>query len=201
MRKNEFRKSLHLPSSLSVWLIYSLMLMLPGCNSAPPPQVQSDARGAVLKRESLQPVSQLALAKPEGGEFRLADYSGKVIVVDFWATWCPPCRAQAPKLAEMSQKYRERGLEIIGFNLNQRTDSLEVKKFIQDAGMTYQSGYAEKRISDAFLNGTEDETGSAPIPQLFVFSREGKLVKHFIGNTPGHLQELEQIISAELARS
>lgn len=72
-------------------------------------------------------------------------------------------------------------------------------KFIKDAGMDYTVGYAGKKVSDAFLSGTEDETGSAPIPQLFIFSRDGRLIEHLIGDNPEHTARLEQVINQQLS--
>jgi cytochrome c biogenesis protein CcmG/thiol:disulfide interchange protein DsbE len=146
-------------------------------------------------------VSELAIPKPDGGSFRLADLRGKVVLVDFWATYCPPCVKQMPQLAALGTRYRDRGLEVVGLTVNQREDNAEVTAFIQRTGITYPIGYADRRVSGAFLNGTEDETGSPPIPQLFILGRDGQLVEHLIGNDPEHtLARVEKIINQQLAQ-
>lgn len=188
----------------------ALLLAISACNMAPPPQPAAEARpggstaaakarGTVLKERSLQPVSDVVLQKPEGGTFKMADLKGRVILVDFWATWCAPCREQAPKLAALRTKYQDKGLEVVGLNLDPPNDTALVKKFIKDAGINYPVGQGGRLFSDAFLNGTEDDTGEAPIPQLFVFARDGRLVEHFVGNRPEHAAALEKIITQELS--
>jgi thiol-disulfide isomerase/thioredoxin len=188
----------------------ALLLALAACNMAPPPQPVAEARpgssaapakarGTVLKERSLQPVSDVVLQKPEGGTFKMADLKGKVILVDFWATWCAPCREQAPRLAALRTKYQDKGLEVVGLNLDPPNDTALVKKFIKDAGINYPVGQGGRLFSDAFLNGTEDDTGEAPIPQLFVFARDGRLVEHFVGNRPEPAAALEKIIIQELS--
>ena len=70
---------------------------------------------------------------------------------------------------------------------------------IERAGMTYHVGYADQKLSAAFLAGTEDDTGSAPIPQLFILGRDGQLVEHLIGDAPQNTARLQQVISQQLS--
>jgi len=196
----------------SAWAAVVILLLLSlACQSAPPPRPVSEADAASNSsltkawREradrSIRSVSDLTIAKVDGGALKLADLRGKVVVVDVWATWCGPCRKQAPRLAELSTRYREQGLEIIGLSLNnQKEQQAEVEEFIKQAGVNYTIAYADRRISDAFLRGTEDGTGEAPIPQLFVFSRDGRLVEHFRGEDPARgLAPLEKVINQQLS--
>jgi hypothetical protein len=87
-------------------------------------------------------------------------------------------------------------------SLNERKDQSEVLDFIKQAGMNYTVGYADDRLSAAFLSGTEDETGQPPIPQLFIFGKDGRLIEHLIGYRQDHgLPYLEQIVTEQLARN
>jgi len=198
------------PSSAWAAVVVVLLFSL-ACQSAPPPRPISEADAASnssltkARREraerSIRQVRDLAIPKVDGGALKLDDLRGKVVVVDVWATWCGPCRKQAPRLAELSTRYRERGLEVVGLSLNNpKEHQAEVEEFIKQAGVNYTIAYADRRISDAFLRGTEDETGEAPIPQLFVFSRDGRLVEHFIGEDPARgLASLEKVINQQLS--
>jgi thiol-disulfide isomerase/thioredoxin len=187
-----------------------VLLAVAACDSAPPPQPVADTRATgaapnarpmseISRQRRLEPVANVVLQKPEGGSFKLSELKGKVVLVDFWATWCPPCREQAPRLAALRTKYQSKGLEIVGLNLDPPNDKALVMKFIKDAGINYPVGQGGRLFADAFLSGTEDETGEAPIPQLFVFGRDGRLLEHFVGNRPEHAAALEQLITQELA--
>lgn len=194
------------------WAAVVVVLLLSlACQTAPPPRPISEADTASnspltkARRErterSIRLVSDLAIPKVGGGALKLTDLRGKVVVVDVWATWCGPCRHQAPRLAELSARYRERGLEVVGLSVNDpKKDQAEVAQFIKQASINYIIAYADSRISDAFMRGTEDETGAPPIPQLFVFARDGRLVEHFIGEDPARgLMQLEKVINQQLS--
>lgn len=163
-------------------------------------QKVSSSPGAVISQNSIQPVNDIEISQADGKKFKFADVKGKVVLVDIWATFCPPCREQAPKLAELNKKYRDKGLVIIGLNIDEEKDRDLVKMFIKQAGVNYTVAYANEKISRAFLDGTEDDSGlGAPIPQLFLISREGKVIEHLIGDDPRHsISQLEELIAKQL---
>jgi thiol-disulfide isomerase/thioredoxin len=185
------------------FLLLAITLPLLACQSGPPPRPVSEAsaRALALRHRNLaiQTVGDLSIPAPDGTTFKLADLRGKVVVIDFWGTWCPPCRKQAPMLAELYTRYRAQGLEVVGLSLNKLSEQDEVTKFMKEVGINYRVGYADQKLSGAFLNGTEDETGSAPIPQLFVLARDGSLLEHLIGDRPEHAAQLEKVISQQLS--
>jgi len=81
-----------------------------------------------------------SLPDVDGNVVSLSDYSGKVVIVDFWGTWCPPCRQEIPHFVELHKKYQDQGVEIIGLNY-ERVDEAEVNdtitRFVQDHGISY----------------------------------------------------------------
>lgn len=201
----------HKQRGSSAWqklpILMTAALLALACQTAPPPRLVSDANasGNKLWRErtdrSIQMIKDWAITKVNGGALKIADLRGKVVVVDVWATWCGPCRKQAPQLAALNARYRERGLEIVGLSLNDpKEHQAEVEQFVKAAGINYTVAYADRRISEAFLRGTEDETGQAPIPQLFVLSRDGHLIEHFVGEDPTRgLTLLEKVVNQQLS--
>ena len=109
----------------------------------------------------------------EGTEVNSADLAGKVLVVDFWATWCPPCRAEIPGFIELQKKYGKDGLVIVGISVDQGGPEV-VKKFIAQNKVSYQIVLADGGVVDAF-GGVEG------IPTTFVIDRAGKIQLKEVG--------------------
>jgi len=180
------------------------------CNSAPAPRAVNDSANSTSAQrlqqkipprdqQAIDSASNVQVTKLDGGTFKLSDFRGKVVVVDFWATYCEPCKKLARNLAALDKKYRDRGLEVVGLTSDDKADQEKVLEFLKHAGADYTVGYENKWLASAFLKGTEDESGESPIPQLFVLSREGRLVEHMIGENPQRVKDLEQVVSQQLA--
>jgi len=134
----------------------------------------------------------------DGRTIKLSNYRGKVLVMDFWATWCPPCRLETPQLARLARENRDRGLEVIGMHIDDRgrSSSEDIRKFIDNYGITYTVGLATDDMFTSYL-GTEDDT----IPQTLVFGRDGRLVKHLSGYSQSHGKLLDEAVNQALAGS
>jgi peroxiredoxin len=161
----------------------------------------TNAAKPVVNEQAAKEVKDVPIAKLDGGTVKLADYHGKVLVLDFWATYCPPCVKQAPQLAALNERYRDRGLAVVGLTSDPKEDQQKVEEFIKKAGINYTIGYDNSWLSGAFLKGTEDDSGSPPIPQLFVLTRDGRVVEHLIGEQPGRMQYLEKVVNEQLGAS
>jgi thiol-disulfide isomerase/thioredoxin len=100
----------------------------------------------------------------------------KVLVFDFWATWCGPCRIEIPHLVELQREYKDKGVEVIGLSIeNPQIHSDLVRNFAKEMNINYQVGFASDEMFNTFT------AGSGSIPQTLIFDRNGKLVKHLRG--------------------
>jgi thiol-disulfide isomerase/thioredoxin len=135
--------------------------------------------------------TELGWVLNDGKRETLADYKGKVLVLDFYATWCAPCRESIPRLMLLEQRYRPKGLVVVGLNVGGPDDRIKVADFARELGIEYSLGFPDKTLTDLFLS--DDQT----IPQTFVFGREGQLVNRFIGYQESIATELEKSIEKE----
>jgi thiol-disulfide isomerase/thioredoxin len=103
-----------------------------------------------------------------GKQVDLADFKGKLVILDFWATWCPPCRAEIPGLVALQKKYADKGLVIIGVSLDRQGPGI-VKAFMHQLGMNYRVVMGDEKIVSEY-------GGIEAIPTTFIIDRQGKVV-------------------------
>ena len=122
----------------------------------------------------------------------LSDYLGRVVVVDFWATFCQPCVEEAPRLDALQNRLGPKGLEVIGLNVGGEDDRPEIPKFVEQLKIKYALGVPDPEMVNFYMGS------NSSIPQTIVFDRRGRVVKHFVGYDPGLRQELERTIEEEV---
>jgi thiol-disulfide isomerase/thioredoxin len=109
----------------------------------------------------------LELKDLRGRTLRLSDYKGKVVLLNFWATWCPPCGAEMPDLIRMQREYRRKGLRVIGITYPPQEIS-EVRAFVRKLGVNYPVALGAKETKTLF-----DETETLPL--TVVIDRKGNV--------------------------
>ena len=123
---------------------------------------------------------------------KLADYKGKVVVLDFYATWCEPCRAETPHLVNLQKQYGDKGLQVIGLNVGGDDDRAQVPAFAKEFGIEYPLAYPDDDLVDQLLSDNQN------IPQSFVYDRNGKLIKRFIGFESSGAAQIERVVQQAL---
>jgi cytochrome c biogenesis protein CcmG/thiol:disulfide interchange protein DsbE len=121
---------------------------------------------------ALKPVPQFTLSSLDGKTVAMKDLSNKVVVSDFWATWCPPCREEIPHLNRLYSDYKGQGLEIIGISMDDGPDV--VKEFAREFRMEYPLVMGNDELADQF-------GGVLGLPTTFIVDRKGNIVKKFVG--------------------
>ena len=128
--------------------------------------------GNVDDNPTLPFAPNFTLSSTEFEEVSLTDYEGKVVLLDFWATWCKPCEEEIPIFVELYDQYHARGFEIIGVSLDE--EGIEViKPFIEKLGVNYKILLAEPEIVEKYK--------LTAIPSAFLINRMGRIVKVFDG--------------------
>lgn len=114
------------------------------------------------------------VADLNGKKFSLSDYRGKVVLLDFWATWCAPCRAEIPHFVEMQRQLGPQGLQVIGISMDD--EAKPVKAFSDQYGINYPLAVGDDKLAQSF-------GGVLGLPVNFLIDRDGRIVKKFIGAT------------------
>ena len=115
------------------------------------------------------------LADLDGKPVSLADFKGKVVILDFWATWCAPCRDEIPGFVELQKKFGDKGLVVVGVSLDEEGAAF-VQKFVKEHGVTYPVVLGNQQVAAAY-------DGIDALPTTFIIDREGKVVKGHRGFT------------------
>jgi thiol-disulfide isomerase/thioredoxin len=165
---NIFSKTKWVAAVLGAGLITAVGPLATAVGEVPSPVVRSSL--PVLGK-----APSWVLRDVEGREVKSSDFLGKVVVVDFWATWCPPCRKEIPDYIAWQKKYAERGLVILGLSLDEAPAS-EVKEFGVKMKINYPLLMADAATAEAF-------GGIEGLPTSFVIDREGNIRHRKVGLT------------------
>lgn len=133
----------------------------------------------------------------DNGSFRFADFDGKVIVVNVWASWCGPCRSEVPEYEKVRKSYAGREVEFIALTPEDpRTATDRVKQFVRNVNFGFRLGWADRDTAFLLMNG------NGTLPQTLVIAANGRIVSHWHGYSRGQSGDrLRQTIERALSEA
>ena len=134
-----------------------------------------------------KPAPEFSLTDLDGKPLALAQLRGKVVLLDFWATWCTPCRQETPQFVALQQKYGARGLQIAGISMDD--GPAPVRAFYREFKMNYPVAMGTTQVADAY-------GGVLGLPIAFVIDRQGRIVEKYEG--PADMAKLERQLDSLL---
>jgi len=142
-------------------------------NAQPEQSQMSSGQGAMMAQADSKVAPAFTLTNLAGETLSLDSYKGKVLIIDFWATWCPPCVKEIPHFVELYNAYNDKGLEILGVSVD-RGGPATVEAFVAKNNVNYAIAMANMDVVDAY----EVYTG---IPTTYIVDRNGNIVDKVIG--------------------
>ncbi|MBD1401702.1 TlpA disulfide reductase family protein [Pelovirga terrestris] len=145
-------------------VVVSGLLLLSGCPGGPPPS-------SVVIGE---PAPEFTLLTMEGERVSLSDFRGQVVVLNFWATWCPPCREEKPTMEQLYQQKKNDGLVILAVNVEENPHQVVSQYLLQHS-------YSFPILLDGIKAEVQGLYGVFRYPESYIIDRDGIVVDHFIG--------------------
>jgi len=170
-------------SRFSAWIFVGVAAILTGCYlfGRSDSKVTGPIRPTSAAVETAGTAPGFALPDLNGNSVSLAEFRGKVVVLDFWATWCPPCRREIPDFINLQAEYGSQGLQVVGIALDEPE---KVHTFARQNGMNYPVLLGSDEVSMRY-------GGIEGIPTTFIIDRRGRIANRFEGFRPRAVFEEE----------
>jgi thiol-disulfide isomerase/thioredoxin len=144
---------------------------------------------AILQKGEVAP--QFKATNLANQQISLAAYRGKVVVLDFFATWCGPCKESLPHMVELHRKYSGKGLQILGVSADDESDRLYVKVFVSDLNLPYPVFIANEDL--------QADYGLRSVPMIVVINKKGIVAEKYMGYSSTIAKKMEDLIKRLMA--
>lgn len=145
------------------------------------------AHGAVLKGQA---APDFRLVTTSGKQLSLSSLKGQVVVLDFFATWCPPCRESIPHLIDLNKRYGKQGLQVVGMSMDEDGEQV-VRNFMAEKNITYPVTVINQQTASSY--------SIRSIPTMYIIDKQGKIADRVMGFNPVIGQQMEQLIKKLLS--
>ncbi len=158
--------------------VAAIALALAGCSSSKGSRADSGRK----------PAPNFSLKDAEGRTVQLSDFKGKVVLLNFWATWCGPCKLEIPWFVEFERKYKDKGFEVVGVSMDEDGWNA-VKPFLSENQMNYRVVLGDDKVASSY-GGVES------LPTSFIIDREGRIAQVHIGlvNKSKYEQDISELL-------
>jgi cytochrome c biogenesis protein CcmG/thiol:disulfide interchange protein DsbE len=156
---------------LLITLTAALAFAAAGCGNAPAGTAAAEADLKPSAKRNVAP--DFVLTDADGRKVQLSDYKGKVVLLNFWATWCGPCKLEIPWFVEFEKTYKDKGFAVLGVSMDEEGWEI-VKPYIQDKQVNYRVMVATEEVAQKY-------GGVDALPTTFMIDREGKIASTHIG--------------------
>lgn len=150
------------------------------CASSP-----SSVKAAVKPEKERKKAPDFTLRDADGRNVKLSDYKGKVVLLNFWATWCGPCKVEIPWFIDFEQQFRDRGFAVLGVSMDEEGWEI-VKPYIEARKINYRIMIGDDTVTNLY-GGVES------LPTTFLLDREGRVAKVHIGLDVSKLEYQSEI--------
>ncbi|MBI3450551.1 MAG: TlpA family protein disulfide reductase [Acidobacteria bacterium] len=140
----------------------------------------------------------------DGGKITQGEFRGRILVVDVWGTWCGPCRQIIPHLVAIYNKYRARGVEVVGISAEPGTDYAtavrRVQDFAREMGITYRLGMLNEEAYDAIQKVMHYDGDHFTVPTTLILDRDGSVIARYPGYFTGQEKEIAEMLDQRLRK-
>jgi cytochrome c biogenesis protein CcmG/thiol:disulfide interchange protein DsbE len=157
------------PLKTGALLLSTTLLILYSCSGTNP----ADVKGLAQQTGNLKTAPEFTLKDANGSAVKLSDYHGKVVLLNFWATWCGPCKIEIPWFMEFEQQYKNQGFEVLGIAMDD-DGWAAVKPYIAEHKINYRVVLGDDAVANLY-------GGIDSLPTTFVINREGKVADTHVG--------------------